>query len=698
VEALNEALEALARKSGLRPKPAESQRPPEWSIANGDGIGEWLEAAAARLNLEARAIETPYIEVAAFLRKSGPAIIRIDFHEHCRYLVVVKSGKRVLVLAPDLTTKQIEHEVIRAALCRPLETRILPEVERLSNLSCLNEPQRQTAITAILKQHLSNAQIEGCWLMRLSDASAVRHHLREQRLLSRIALFGAAHILDSMLLIVSWTMIGHAVLQGRLDKGWLIAWTLTLLSRLPLQLGAAWLQGTIYLRGGAFLKRRLLAGSLGLRPEDVRREGIGQTLGRVIESSALESLTLGGGLGGLMSIVEVVVAACVLGFAAHNHILVVLLMVWTALIILLAWRQYRARGIWTDERLKITNDLVESMIGHRTRLVQQPLARWHEAEDIALTGYVEACRRFDRRLVQLTAIAPRGWLLLALLGAGPGFLAGDVNATSLAIAFGGILLAHGALGSLTRSLIYFGAARIAWEQVRPLFEDASRQETPGMPEVVVSSRKRTADDSQVLIEAHQLNFQHEGRTNNVLNSCNLKINHGDHVLLEGPSGSGKSTLASILAGLRCPQSGLILLHGLDRQTLGPRTWRRLIAAAPQFHENHVLSGTLAFNLLMGRQWPPTTEDCVEAERVCREVGLGDLLDRMPAGLFQVVGETGWQLSHGERSRLFLARTLLQGTDSVILDETMGALDPESIQVAMDCVFRRSQTLMLIAHP
>jgi ABC-type multidrug transport system fused ATPase/permease subunit len=178
----------------------------------------------------------------------------------------------------------------------------------------------------------------------------------------------------------------------------------------------------------------------------------------------------------------------------------------------------------------------------------------------------------------------------------------------------------------------------------------------------------------------------------------LQIRRGEHVLVEGPSGSGKSTLASILAGLRAPHSGLILLQGVDRHTLGPRNWRRLIASAPQSHENHILSGTLAFNLLMGRQWPPTTEDCVEAERVCRELGLGELLDRMPAGLFQVVGETGWQLSHGERSRVFLARTLLQGTDNLILDETFGSLDPESIQQAMDCVFRRTKTLMLIAHP
>ncbi|HEY9436528.1 MAG TPA: ATP-binding cassette domain-containing protein, partial [Blastocatellia bacterium] len=92
------------------------------------------------------------------------------------------------------------------------------------------------------------------------------------------------------------------------------------------------------------------------------------------------------------------------------------------------------------------------------------------------------------------------------------------------------------------------------------------------------------------------------------------------------------------------------------------------------------------------------KDMAEAEEVCRALGLGGLLDRMPAGMLQMVGETGWQLSHGERSRLFMARALLQRADLVILDESFGALDPvtlrRSLQTALDC----ARTLMIIAHP
>jgi len=142
----------------------------------------------------------------------------------------------------------------------------------------------------------------------------------------------------------------------------------------------------------------------------------------------------------------------------------------------------------------------------------------------------------------------------------------------------------------------------------------------------------------------------------------------------------------------------VLLHGVDRQTLGDETWRRRIAAAPQFHDNHVLTETLAFNLLLGRRWPPRPEDVDEAETLCRELGLGELLDRMPAGMFEMVGESGWQLSHGERSRLFLARALLQGGELVVLDESFTALDPGTQQTAVRCAMARARTLLVIAHP
>ena len=80
------------------------------------------------------------------------------------------------------------------------------------------------------------------------------------------------------------------------------------------------------------------------------------------------------------------------------------------------------------------------------------------------------------------------------------------------------------------------------------------------------------------------------------------------------------------------------------------------------------------------------------------LGLGGVLDRMPAGLQQMVGEGGWQLSNGEKSRLYIARALLQKAEMIIFDESFASLDPVNLRRALECVLKRAPTLMVIAHP
>jgi ATP-binding cassette subfamily B protein len=81
----------------------------------------------------------------------------------------------------------------------------------------------------------------------------------------------------------------------------------------------------------------------------------------------------------------------------------------------------------------------------------------------------------------------------------------------------------------------------------------------------------------------------------------------------------------------------------------------------------------------------------------RELSFGELLERMPAGMLQVVGETGWQLSHGERSRIFIARAVLQQANLVILDESFAVLDPENLWQCLECALKRSE-MMVVGHP
>lgn len=270
----------------------------------------------------------------------------------------------------------------------------------------------------------------------------------------------------------------------------------------------------------------------------------------------------------------------------------------------------------------------------------------------------------------------------------------------IAISIGGIVFAFRSLQYLVEGLSQISGALIAWDHAALVFKAAGRSKPHAARQAPQPTHIQELPETETmpLLVAQGLGFRYHNRADMVLKDCNLQIHPGDRILLQGPSGGGKSTLVALLTGLRAPQHGTLRFRRKDSGPLGTEHWQRYVVAAPQFHENHIMTETFAFNLLMGRRWPPTWQDLQEAEAICRALGLGDLIDRMPAGMLQVVGEMGWQLSHGERSRLYIARALLQGAELVVLDESFAALDPQNLCQALECVIERAPTLLVVAHP
>ncbi|MGH9651917.1 MAG: ATP-binding cassette domain-containing protein [Bryobacteraceae bacterium] len=479
------------------------------------------------------------------------------------------------------------------------------------------------------------------------------------------ALIGV-HLAQYALWLASWVVLGRIANGGSAS---LVLWAALLLAVVPFRVAGTWLQGLISVDAGSFLKTRLLCGALNLNLEEIRRWGLGSFLSQALEAETVETLAVTGGIAGVLAAIEIVVAGFLLGRFAF------VLALWCALSALLAAAFFIRYRRWTESRMAMTNDLIESMAGHRTRLAQQPPERWHEGEAEALAAYSDRSRRLDRLGALFLGAIPSGWLFVGVASLAPAIASGDLSFAQIAIPLGGAFLAWTAFRRLSRAMAEAAAAWTAWERIRPLWGTQSGS--------VCHSRQTTEGGTP--IQLRDLSFSYSADAEPVLRECDLTIEQGDRVLLEGPSGGGKTTLVSILAGLRSPQSGELRVGGA-------------IAAAPQFHENYIVTETLAFNLLMGRAWPPAPEDMREAEAVCLELGLGELLDRMPGRLLQMVGEGGWQLSHGERSRIYIARALLQGADLTILDESFAALDPDTLHLALDCVLKRSPTLLLAAHP
>jgi ATP-binding cassette subfamily B protein len=529
------------------------------------------------------------------------------------------------------------------------------------------------------------------WVGSGASADPFLQQLRDIGLPWRCAALLGTHLLATGLLLASWACVGVGALSGRIDFGWLAAWALALASTVPLRVASRWLEGTIAVAFGGLLKQRLLGGAMAIDAEFVRGKGAGELLSEVLEAEAIDSLGASGGLQTLLAALELLLAVAVLAWAAGSLLQAAVLVGWTALLLALIARNTRLRRDWTALRLRLTNQLVENMVAHRTRLAQQPPSEWHVDEDRDAALYLASSARFDRSTVRIEAALPRGYVVAAIVAMTPAFMAGSATLAQLAITLGTILFAAAALERISYGFSRAAAGWVAWRCVQPIFAAAAPAQAPapGCQAPVTASQ---------LLQARSVVFTHHGRAEPVLRACSLTVEHGDQILLQGNSGSGKSTLAAILAGARQPSSGFILCGGLDRHTLGDAAWRSRIAMAPQYHENHILSASLGFNLLLSRPYPHSPQDLAEARAVCLELGLGELLERMPGGLDQFVGETGWRLSQGERSRVFLARALLQNAELVILDESMAALDPENLRLCLECVMRRANTLMVIAHP
>lgn len=741
---LGEAVDLLARVGGVRqehtlPVPDTFRRAD--AVPQPEQIEGWLEGAADCLGLQLRRRELLQRELSAALGDLAPALIQVGNGPDTApgvLLLLEARRERLLIAKPDGQRLWLERETLVKELTATLEGTLRERAEgALEGL--LSGRRRQRAVGAIVEGQLGPLLLVRAWQFRLPIGSSFWRHVAASRLPRRLALYLLMHFSQYALMLLSWWLIGKAALQGRVESSWLQAWFLLALTQVPLGMVALRARGVFAIGLGGLLKTRLMDGAFAVDPDTTRDQGAGQLLGRVIESEAIERLALTAGLTGVVALVELLIAGIVLAMGPGGLLRVGLFVGWLLLSGWSGWSFYRSRLQWARTRREMTNDLVERMVGHRTRLAQQLPWQWHSGEDALLAKYIERSAHLDRRAVRLTTVLSRGWLAVGLASLLPIIVLSPEDPIAVAVALGGVLLASRALGSLVGGMDALGAALVAWQQVRDLFRRARRDTSrpsaealvwlgresapPPMPAAVskagypvtgrdgagavrevthpVTGLMRSASDAapgRVLLEAQDVVFRYRPEREPALNGCGVRIHHGDRVLIQGPSGGGKSTLAMVLAGIRHPEHGLVLLEGLDARTLGERVWRRRIVAAPQYHENHIFTGTMAFNLLMGRRWPATPQDLEEAALVCRELGLGDLLDRMPGGLQQVVGNTGWRLSHGEKSRVFIARSLLQHADMMLLDESFAALDPASMNRALRCVLKRAPTLVVVAHP
>lgn len=159
----------------------------------------------------------------------------------------------------------------------------------------------------------------------------------------------------------------------------------------------------------------------------------------------------------------------------------------------------------------------------------------------------------------------------------------------------------------------------------------------------------------------------------------------------GPNGAGKSTLLALAARLLDPDSGTVSLDGQNLATASLQSIRRHMALVSQ--DLPLLRGTVKHNLRYRN--PSASKE--EYRRVIRECRVDEILETLPKGELTRVSDAGTNLSQGQRTRIALARALLENPAVLLLDETDANLDPRSAAILDDILKRYTGTVLIVTH-
>jgi ATP-binding cassette, subfamily B, bacterial HlyB/CyaB len=179
----------------------------------------------------------------------------------------------------------------------------------------------------------------------------------------------------------------------------------------------------------------------------------------------------------------------------------------------------------------------------------------------------------------------------------------------------------------------------------------------------------------------------------VVHDASLQITAGQVVGIVGPSGSGKSTLTKLVQRLYVPESGRVLIDGIDLSVADVAWLRRQVGSVLQ--ENVLFNRSIRDNIALVDPGMPMERVIAAAELA----GAHDFIIDLPDGYNTVVGERGASLSGGQRQRIAIARALVTNPKILIFDEATSALDYESEHIIQNNMRKISsgRTVLIIAH-
>ncbi len=265
--------------------------------------------------------------------------------------------------------------------------------------------------------------------------------------------------------------------------------------------------------------------------------------------------------------------------------------------------------------------------------------------------------------------------------------AGRITGGTIAafVLYGGLLA--GAFGALSEVYGDLLRAAGASERLNQLLSAEPTIKAPAEPKVL-------PEPAQGLLEFRGVEFRYPTRQDvSALHDFSLKVRPNEKLAVVGPSGSGKSTIFQLAQRFYDPQTGNILIDGIDLRDADPADVRSRIAMVPQ--ETVIFAASARDNLRYSN-WDASEDELWEA---ARDANAETFLRALPDGLDTFMGEGGARLSGGQRQRIAIARALLRRAPLLLLDEATSALDAESERLVQDALERlmEERTTIIIAH-
>ena len=285
--------------------------------------------------------------------------------------------------------------------------------------------------------------------------------------------------------------------------------------------------------------------------------------------------------------------------------------------------------------------------------------------------------------VAVTSVTLAGTALVLVVG-GLHVLAGSLTLGSLLVVLAYLAAVYTPISEIARTTGSLQQAVVSARRVREIFAlTPEASDAPGAIDAARISGHIRFDD---------VDFSYDG-TRPVLEAVSFEARPGELVALVGLTGAGKTTIASLIPRLFEPDSGQVLVDGIEVARYGLRSLRDRIALVPQ--EPLIFTGTIADNIRYGRL------DATDAEvaAAARAAHLHSAVERLPLGYLTEVAEAGASLSGGERQRIGIARALLKDAPILILDEPTSSLDSISEEAVFDALrrLRAGRTTLVIAH-